>query len=744
MVSRECTTYRCRTAVLALGLLLTACAPSAPQVVAPAATGNVTAARLAAADSQPENWFTAGRDAGRTHHSPLRSMHEGNVDQLGVAWNYATGTKRGMEATPIVVDGVMYTSGVAGRVYVLDAATGNEIWKFEPKIDMQVNRWSCCDAVNHGVAVWQGRVYVAAFDGVLYSLEATTGKVLWSVDTIVNRQRGYSSVGAPEVAGNVVVIGNAGGEYDASGYVSAYDINNGTLRWRSYLVPTGDPAIDTSPDIRAAAKTWDPNSRWDIGGGGNAWDAILYDPEFNLVYVGTGNGEPHSAYTRSPRGGDNLYLSSIVAFHADTGRVAWHVQQAPGDSWDFDSTQPMMLTQLLIGGRERKVLLQAPKTGFFYVIERPSGKVLSASPYVPVTWARVDLATGRVLVNQDIANYSRQPALIFPSGQGGHNWNRMSFNPSSGIAFVPTILLGEYFIQPAGEWQYRPRGRNVVTRSIFSGSLDALLPTFPQAVQKQLLALKNRPGQPDTSARAMLRAIEPLSGRTLWEVEAAGGAWDHAGVLSTDGNLVFQGTGTGHMRVFRATDGKLLKDIDVGTSIIAAPMTYAINGEQYVAVLAGYGGARWYYYEDSSAARRYGNANRIIAFKLGGTAVAKPVTQLPPAAPIPEPPTQSVDAAIIEQGRSLFGQYCTSCHGDVYPTGSADLRRMSRPVHDSFGDIVLSGQRLPLGMPRFDDLLTPAQADAIHAYLIDHAWKAYRAEQSRQAPPAPLATGAPH
>jgi quinohemoprotein ethanol dehydrogenase len=733
----------CCVAALALNVLLVACTPSEPKVDSPVATGNVTAARLSAADSQPENWYTAGRDAGRTHHSPLKSIHEGNVGQLGLAWNYATGTTRGMEATPIVVDGVMYTSGVAGRVYVLNAATGEELWKFEPKIDMQVNRWTCCDAVNHGVVVWQGKVYVAALDGVLYSLEATTGKVLWSVDTIADHKRGYSSVGAPEVAGNVVVIGNAGGEYDSSGYVSAYGIDDGKLRWRSYLVPTGDPAKDASPDIKAAAKSWDPNSRWDIGGGGNAWDAILYDPEFNLVYVGTGNGEPHSAYVRSPSGGDNLYLSSIVAFHADTGRIAWHVQHAPGDSWDFDATQPMMLAEMKIGGQPRKVLLQAPKTGFFYVIERPSGKVLSASPYVAVTWATgVDLATGRVQINQNIANYSKQPALIFPSGQGGHNWNRMSFNPKTGIAFVPTIEVGEFFLPPLGTWEHLPMARNLATRSFFSAALDAMLPTLPKDVQKQLLALKNRPGEPDTRARAALRAIEPLSGKTLWEVAAAGGAWDHAGVLSTDGNLVFQGTGTGHMRVFRATDGKRLKEIDVGTSIIAAPMTYAVNGEQYVAVLAGLGGARWYYYEQTSAAHRYGNANRIISFKLGGTAEAKPVTELPPAGAIPEPPAQS-DAATIEHGGRLFVQFCTSCHGDVDPTGSADLRRMSRAVHASFGDIVLRGQRLPLGMPRFDDLLTPADADAIHAYLIDHAWEAYRAEQTNLATPA-AATGSTH
>jgi quinohemoprotein ethanol dehydrogenase len=703
----------------------------------------VTLERVQRADAEPGNWLTEGRNAGRTHHSPLTTIHSGNVAKLGVAWDYATGTNRGMEATPIIVDGVMYAAGVAGRVYVLNAATGTELWRFEPTIDMQVNRWACCDAVNHGVVVWHGRVYVGALDGRLYSLDAHNGQVLWSVDTIVDHKRGYSSVGAPEIVGDLVVIGNGGGEFDTPGYVSAYDQASGTLRWRFNLVPTGDANQEQLPELQAAAKTWDTHSRWDIGVGGNAWDAILYDPEFNLVYIGTGNGQPHSAYSRSPAGGDNLYVSSIVALHADTGRLAWYVQQAPGDAWDFDATQPMMLAEMSIEGQMRKVLLQAPKTGFFYVIDRPTGKVLSAKPFVPVTWAKgVDLKSGRVMIDPAVADYSKHPALIFPSGQGGHNWNRMAFNPRSGIAYIPVIEIGEYLVQPPGRWEYRPQLRNMVTRTAFSGMLERALPGFPQELQKQLLALKNKPGQPDTRMRALLRAFDPLSGRVLWETESAGGFWDHAGVLSTDGNLVFQGTGTGHLQVRNATDGSLLKDIDVGTSITAAPATYTVNGEQFVAVLAGYGGAAWYNYQPGSAASLYGNANRIIAFKLGGTAPAKPVTPLPPAPPIPEPPASTADAATIERGGNLFRLACSGCHGDVYPTGSFDLRRLPAAAHATFKDIVLRGQRLPLGMPRFDDVFSEADADAIHAYIIDHAWTAYRAEQNQTpvALPAPVAS----
>lgn len=732
--------FRARTlsAGLAASLvgLLAACSPPPKAPAPPVPTGNVTPERLKAADAEPGNWFTGGRDAGRTHHSPLAAINDTNVGQLGVAWDYATGTGRGLEATPIVVDGVMYTSGFQGRTYALNAASGAVLWTFEPKVDMQVNRWACCDAVNRGVAVWRGRVYVAALDGRLYSLEAATGKVAWSVDTIADHDRGYSSTGAPEVAGDLVVIGNAGGEFDAPGYVSAYDQASGELRWRFDLVPNDPKHVQTQPDLKVAAKTWDPDSRWDIGGGANAWDAILYDPEFNLVYIGTGNGEPHSAYSRSPRGGDNLYVASIVALHADTGALAWYVQEAPGDAWDYDATQPMMLAELAIEGKQHKVLLQAPKTGFFYVIDRPTGHVLSAKPFVPVTWAKgVDLKSGRVIVNEDVASYNKHPALIFPSGQGGHNWHPMAFNPKSGIAYVPTIQIGEYLIQPPERWEYRRRARNMVTRTFFAGLLDGALPGLPPALQQQLLALKNKPGQPDTHMHAMLRALDPLSGRVLWEAESPGGFWDRAGVLSTDGHLVFQGTGTGHLRVFHADTGALLKDIDIGTSIVAAPMTYSVNGTQYVAVMAGYGGAHWFFYEKGSAASLYGNANRIIAFELGGAAASKPAP-LAVAGPIPEPPPQTGDAAATELGGKLFGQFCTSCHGDIYPTGSFDLRRLSAASHAAFKDIVLHGQRLPLGMPRFDDLLTDADADAIHAYLIDHAWASYRAQQG-SAPPAP-------
>ncbi|MGE0115858.1 MAG: PQQ-dependent dehydrogenase, methanol/ethanol family [Steroidobacteraceae bacterium] len=733
--------HSARTVLIGLSLLAAGCSgggsDSGSASKAPDANaGNVTLPRLLAADKESGNWFTAGRDFGKGHYSPLTGINQNNVATLGLAWEYQTNTKRGLEATPIVVDGVMYTSGVAGRVYALNAATGAELWSFDPQINMMANRFACCDAVNRGVAVWQGKVYVAALDGKLFALNAATGAVIWSANTFVDNGHSYASTGAPEVAGKVVVIGNSGAELDARGYVSAYDLNTGELKWRFYTVP-GDPKKGFEhPELEAAAKTWDPNSRWEIGGGGTPWDGMVYDPELNLLYVGTGNGAPHSYHVRSPKGGENLYLTSILAINPDTGRMKWYLQEAPGDAWDYTATAPMILSDLNLNGSVRKVLMQAPKNGFFYVIDRATGELLSANPYVPVNWAeKIDLKTGKATVNRKLADYSTGTKLVFPSGQGGHNWNPMSYSPATGLVYIPAIEVGEYLYQPPGQYAYRPRARNHAVASVFSGLAEEALPNLPPEMQKAIRSGELKKGQPDTHMRALLKAWDPVAGRTMWEVESDGGYWDRAGVLSTASNLVFQGTGTGKFRVYDATNGKLLKDIDVGTTIVAAPMTYTVNGEQYVAVMAAWGGAGWYRHPPESAAAQFGNAGRILAFKLGGGAVPHP-SPLPALSPIPEPPALTADDATVQRGRGLFTAYCIYCHVNSDRTGSADLRRMSSAVHSTFKDILLRGQRLPLGMPRFDDVLSETDADAIHAYLISSQWQAYQNQQQGSTGPS--------
>jgi quinohemoprotein ethanol dehydrogenase len=684
--------------------------------------GNLTRERLLAAESEPENWFTEGRNFGKNHYSPLEQINLDTVGRLGFAWDYHTGTTRGLEATPVVIDGVMYAAGSTGRVYALNAATGEELWKFDPQSDGQVNRYACCDEVNRGLAVWDGMVYIGAFDGRLFGLDAKTGAVVWETDTFIYKDRAYSSSGAPQVAGNVVVIGNAGADYDARGYVSAYDLKTGELAWRFFIVP-GDPANGYEhPELEEiAAPTWDPNSRWDVGGGGTAWNGMAYDPELDLVYIGTGNAALFNWHERSPSGGDNLFLCSILAINATTGRLEWHYQQVPRESWDYTATQPMILTDLEIGGETREVIMQAPKAGFFYILDRATGELLSADPYVPVNWAsHVDLETGRPAMNPAV-DYNHEPIFVVPSGMGGHAWNPMAYNPTNGIVYIPAIEGGAITFDPSEGHVYRPKQANSGNTTLFGNSM--LAPPGPGPAGELLRTLQE---SGEAAQRAVLKAFDPKTGETRWEQEAVG-FWDRAGVLATR-DLVFQGADTGHLRAFNATTGEEVLNVEIGTSIIAAPMTYEVDGTQYVAVMAGWGGGGWFAPYQTSAVRKYGNDGRILAFKLDGGAVPLP-TPLAEVEAFPEPPPQTASADEVRRGRQLFQRSCAICHANVDYGLTPDLRRMSRDTHTTFNGIVLYGARRFQGMPQWDDVLSAADAEAIHGYLIDLSWQAYNAQQ---------------
>ncbi|MGB7215920.1 MAG: PQQ-dependent dehydrogenase, methanol/ethanol family [Gammaproteobacteria bacterium] len=692
--------------------------------------GNVTRERLLNADSEPEQWMTHGRDFGKSHYSPLDQINRDNVHRLGFAWEYQMGTSRGLEATPIIVDGVLYTSGTTGRVYAVEAATGEEIWRFDPQSDGQVNRYTCCDEVNRGIAVWEGMVYVASLDGRLFGLDAATGKVVWEVDTIIYKDRAYTSSGAPEVAGDVVVIGNAGADYDARGYISAYDLKTGEFKWRFFIVP-GDPANGYEhPEMEMAAKTWDPNSRWDVGGGGTAWNGMVYDPELNLLYVGTGNAALFNWRERSPSGGDNLFLASILAINPDTGRLVWHYQQVPRESWDYTATQPMILTEMELDGVTRKVLMQAPKNGFFYILDRETGELLSADPYVPLNWAKyVDLETGRPVIDEETVDYTRgYPVFVEPSGMGGHSWNPMAYSPMTGLVYIPAIEGGAIGYDPTDGHVYRPKQSNAGWTVLFGN----MLLQDPDTLQEPLRSkLREVQAAGKHKSRAVLKAFDPKTGEVRWEQESVG-YWDRGGVLATAGGLVFQGTDTGHFRAFDAETGELLHEIEVGTSIMAGPATYMVDGVQYIAVLAGWGGGGWFAPHPTSAVVRYGNANRIVAFRLDGGDVPKP----PPVSevgPIPEPPVPRTGTPeTIREGAQLFARNCTICHANVDYGLTPDLRRMDAATHASFKAIVLFGARRTRGMPQWDDVLTEQQTEAIHAYLIDLAWNAYDAQRAQE------------
>jgi quinohemoprotein ethanol dehydrogenase len=712
-------------------MLLVACGknPEVPPVPpTPPAAGQVDLPRLQALDKEPGAWLTTGRDAGKTFYSPLDLINRGSVTRLGFAWEFRPGTNRGMQATPIVVDGVMYTSGVAGRVYALDSASGQLLWKFEPPLKLKNARGSCCDLVNRGVAVWKGKVYVGTFEGVLYALDAKDGKVLWQADTFVDHQRAYSITGAPQIAGKVVVIGNGGAEFDSRGYVSAYDLESGQLAWRFYTVP-GDPAKGyESKALEMAAKTWDPKRDGSLGGGGNAWDGIAYDPKLNLVYFGTANGAPWNRRNRSPTGGDNLFIASIVALHADTGEYAWHYQETPGERWDYDATPPIMLTTLRIDGADRDVLMQASKNGFFYILERASGTLLAADKFVDANWAsRVDLKSGRPIENPDADYTTGKPVIVFPSGVGGHNFNPMSLSAKTGWVYIPAVHSGEALLGKPPQPHAQERNATGVQIAFATELLQppgklppALRPVTNPAYLKKV---------PSLNMHASLKAWDPLGHRVVWEHTYAS-FMDHGGVLSTGGGLVIQGSVDGKLRVFNDETGDVLKEIDTGSAIIAAPMTFLANGVQYLAVLAGSGGGGWNFWMPGNVALERGNDNRILVFRLDGGATPVPPA-LPPVVPIPEPPAQPGTAADVAAGAKLFAADCGGCHANADRAPVPDLRRSGMiRTPEAFQAVVRGGALQTRGMPSWDDLLDEREVEQIRAHLISIARDAYAKQQS--------------
>lgn len=695
--------------------------------------GLVDEARLKAALAEPDNWMSGGRDQEGSYYSPLTHISDKNVGRLGFAWQYDLGTHRGQEATPIVVDGVMYTSGTWGYVYAVDARTGREIWRYDPGAAHLAARNPCCDLVNRGVAVWKGRVYVASVDGRLHALDAATGKKIWEVDTITDHKSPYSSTGAPQIAGRVVVMGNSGadmGHGAVRGYVSAYDVVTGALKWRFYTVPPDRGQPYENPELAMADKTWDPHRGTQYKGGGTAWDGFAYDPDLDLVYFGTANAAPYDSRQLGPSNLDELFTASIVALHADSGRLAWHYQTTPHDHWDFDAVQKLVMADLPMGGSTRHIIMQACKNGFFYILDRKSGELLSAANYTYVNWASgVDMKTGRPVPTAQSDWYSG-PKNVYPSWAGGHTWNPMSYNLTTHLVYIPVLDAPNVWADMAhngGAITYIDgfftAGAFIPDDTYDTGDLQRLYGPLPdlkslQATRKVKLV------------RELIRAWDPIAKRTVWEHETSSGVRGYdGGVMSTAGNLVFQGRGDGNLWVYAADSGKVLKVIQTGSHIMAAPMSYAVGGEQFVAVQAGYGGVAiaTNTIPASSAALKYQNVNRIMAFKLDGPPVPTP----PPfaEAPVPKPPAQAADEAHIRAGELRFIQECSRCHV-LGPSATPDLRRLDPSLHAIFKDIVLHGAVAPTGMERFDDLLSEADVEAIHAYIIAESWKAYKAQGS--------------
>lgn len=701
----------------------------------PLAINNERLKNLAA---EPGTWLTGGRDYQQSYHSPLRQITPQNVSKLGYAWHYELESERGYEATPIVVDGVMYGSGPGGVVFALDAASGRELWVFSPDIDTGFVRKVCCGVVNRGVSIWGDSVFVASLDGYLYALDTGSGRVRWKVDTFTDRGRGYTITGAPYIANDLVIIGNAGAEFDARGYITAYDTATGDQRWRFFTVP-GDPREGFEhPELKVAASTWDPDSLWQVGLGGTVWDAMAFDPQLNLLYVGTGNAAPYPRKLRSPKGGDNLYLSSILAINPDTGRLVWHYQTTPGDNWDFTATQKMVLADLEIGGELRQVIMQAPKNGFFYVLDRVTGELISAQPYAAVNWAsHIDPESGRP-VETGQGEYFDQARLIFPGPQGAHNWQPMSYSPATGLVYIPVKEAGAIWTMPEEPFEYQKGGLNSHSLYIFPtpgewGLDSALAGTLPPLEQLG-------EGQPDTVIRGYLRAWDPVKQQLAWEHETSGpwvgtmaAFWNGGGVMTTASKLLFQGRGTGRFVALDAMTGEELHSIDVGSSMMAAPMSYSIDGIQYVAIITGIGGGNGNDYLPGMAAYQYGNQGRLVVFRLGGGEVPRrPEIVREENAVAPPAVLRRGSAAQIAAGSKLYLRNCAKCHSNIDGRGSGipDLRVMDAQAHREFSDILLNGIRADRGMGDFSDLLGGEDVEALHVYLIEQAWQYFEKQQT--------------
>jgi PQQ-dependent dehydrogenase (methanol/ethanol family) len=670
----------------ALGLL--ACHAGAPPPE-PRGQPGPDDAELRAADAAHDEWLLHGRTYAETRYSPLDQIHEGNVAGLGLAWIYQTGSTRGLEATPIVRDGVMYATSSWSIAFALDARSGRELWRYDPKVPGAAGARACCDVVNRGVALFAGRVYLGTLDGRLVALDAGSGAPVWETRT-TDPALPYSITGAPRVVKGKVIIGNAGADIGVRGYVSAYDAGTGELVWRFHTVP-GDPALPPeSPALARALPTWEGGEWWKLGGGGTVWDSIAYDPELDLLYVGTGNGGPWPQRLRSR--GDNLYLSSILALRPDTGELVWHYQTTPGDEWDYTATQHMILAELEVGGRPRRVLLQAPKNGFFYVLDRATGELLSAESYVPVTWAeRVDLATGRP-VGTAGARYADGARLVHPGPVGGHNWQPMAFHPGTGLVYLPTLEM---------PFRYAEDPDFVHRRDRSNTGIDPVAGALSMVSEPVVAALV---------------AWDPVAGREVWRAEQRHVA--NGGALATAGNLVFHATGRATLAAYRASDGNLLFETPTGTGVVAPPITYRVDGEQYVAVLAGLGGGLAMASGDPPPETvASGNAGRVLAWKLGGGAKLPAARiALPPVVPI----EARVDPARARRGNKLYFRFCASCHGPSAVGGGflPDLRRSPPAVYDQLEAIVVGGGRLDRGMPDFAFFGAGDVAD-LRDYLLD-------------------------
>jgi quinohemoprotein ethanol dehydrogenase len=676
----------------------------------PTARGETVVDGDALADEKPvSNWLSYGRTYSEQHYSPLDSINSDTVSQLGLAWFLDLQGQRSLEATPLAVDGVLFFSGTYGKTFAVDAKSGRRLWEFDPDLPHHFpEKLRMLMGAHHGVAYWRDKVYVGVVDGRLLALDAKTGKIKWSVQTFDDPKARKAISGAPRVFDNTVIIGHGGTEFGTRGYVTAYDAETGRQLWRFYTVPGNPKKGFESAAMAMAAKTWN-GQWWHWGGGGTVWDGITYDPEYDRVYLGVGNGAPVNAAIRSPGGGDNLFVCSVVALDAKTGKYIWHYQVNPRDSWDYDATQQIILANLTIDGKSRRVLMQAAKNGFFYVIDRATGKLISAEKFSKVTWAeRIDLKTGRPVEAVNM-HYESAPVVIWPSAQGAHNWQPMSFNPGTGLVYIPTMKLAMRIGQPQSDDDLRDF-ENDKRRYFIVGGVKAELAIVDS----------------DDGTGGLL-AWDPVAQKKRWEVHYED-SFLNGGTLTTAGNLVFQGTGRGHFFAYDAHTGDRLWSFEVGLGIIGAPIAYEVDRVQYVSILVGYGGAAGIGGKLFDYGWRYNEQpRRLLTFTLGKHTV------LPPSSPpryhvnVVDDPAFVIEPSTAREGFKLYHSTCFLCHGiQLESTGSIapDLRESALAMSlDAFRSVLHDGPFTGAGMPKYDEL-SEQDIRAIYMYIRERAREA--------------------
>lgn len=695
--------------------LLSACGPGGddvPDPVIPEETGiagSVNTDRILNAEATPNEWLSYGFNYEETRHSPLTKISTANVSDLGVAWTYDLATHRGVESTPIVVDGVMYVTSAWSIVYALDAKTGEELWVYDPEVEMDVGVNACCDVVNRGVAVYEGKVYLGVIDGRLEALDAATGDVIWSKVT-VDQSRPYTITGAPRVVDGKVLIGNGGAELGVRGYISAYDADTGETVWRFYTAPNPnklpDGAASDAAFEQVANVTWGDEGDWkNSGGGGTVWDSIIYDEVNDAIIFGVGNGSPWNQRLRDPSGGDNLFLSSIVSVDADTGAYKWHFQTTPGDNWDYTATQTLIIADLPVGenGADKRVVMQAPKNGYFYVIDAATGEFISGNNYVPVNWATGLDENGRP-VEVPEARYDTEPFLQTPGPLGGHNWHPMAYNPDVGLAYIPAQEIPQAY-QTDPLFQSKPAKWN--TGADFAAGVP--VEVGPEVVKFLRSGLKGR-----------LIAWDPVKQEARWTVEHEG-PWN-GGVLSTAGGVIFQGKLNGEFVAYDAATGEALWTRDVKSGAASGPGTYEIDGEQYVTITTGWGSAylltAGFAFEDKVAP----SVGKVVTFKLGGDRMIAGL-DIPMVERVAKTEPFG-DMPMIEAGLVHYARNCAVCHGPFAVSGGVlpDLRWSAYTSSaEAWKGVMIDGNLNDIGMVSFADVLTGDEVEAIRAYVVAQA-----------------------